>query len=170
MKNLAKILVCLDPAVTSKESSDETGIIVVAKTICGKGVVLDDESGIYTPSQWATKAILLYEKHQAHAILAEINQGGDMIEHTLKSINSHIIFKGVRAKNSKYERAIPIASLYKQGKIYHAREFLKLEEQMQNFTQNPSSSPDRMDALVWGFQELFFNSSNFSAHIQAYYV
>ncbi len=170
MKNLAKVLVCLDPAVTSGTSSDETGIVVVAKTKCGHGLVLDDLSGVYTPQVWASKATLAYQEYGANAILAEVNQGGEMIEYTLKSINPNIVFKPVRAKSSKYDRAIPVASLYKQGKIYHTRPFPDLEEQMQNFHPQSSSSPDRMDALVWGFLELFFESKENTMHIGASYV
>lgn len=170
MKNIAKILVSLDPAVTSKSSSDETGIVVVAKTKCGHGVVLDDLSGIYTPQGWAEKAVFAYQKYGANAIIAEVNQGGDMIEHTLKSINPDITFKSVRAKAGKYDRAIPVASLYKQGKIHHVRPFDVLEAQMENFTPESTSSPDRMDALVWGFLELFFDAKQQVMHVGASYV
>ena len=111
-----------------------------------------------------------YQKYGANAIIAEVNQGGDMIEHTLKSTSPTITFKSVRAKANKYDRAIPVASLYKQGKIHHARKFDALEEQMQNFTPESTSSPDRMDALVWGFLELFFDTKQQAVHIEASYV
>lgn len=159
MSHFIKILVSLDPAVTNSTKSDETGIIVIGKTSCGKGVVLKDLSGKYTPQSWADRAISAYTSYHAHMIIAEVNQGGDMVEHTLKSINPHIHFKSIRAKSGKYDRAIPVSALYRQGKIYHQEHFPKLEAQLLSLTPSIKKSPDRLDALVWGLRELFFENS-----------
>ena len=116
---------------------------------------MDDVSGKYSPQEWAVKAIQAYYKYNADRIVAEVNQGGDMVEHTLRTIDKNVAYKAVRAARGKILRAEPIAALYEQGRIHHCGMFSNLEDQMCMYTHSSSESPDRLDALVWGFTDLF---------------
>lgn len=98
----------------------------------------------------------LYHKYKADRVVAEVNKGGDMVQDLLRSYDRHVAYKGVRATRGKGTRAEPIVSLYEQGKVYHIKPFLALEEQLCSYVPEVSSkSPDRLDALVWGLTELF---------------
>ena len=150
---LRRIVVAIDPAATSGEESDETGIIVAGKDDEGHGFVLDDQSGRCPPTEWARKVISLYHKHKADRIVAEVNNGGDMVEATIRMLNANVSYSAVRATRGKVVRAEPIAALYEQGKIYHVGSFPALEDQMCAFTTDfdrkvAGYSPDRVDALV----------------------
>jgi len=144
-----KVVIAIDPAVTSKQSSDETGIIAVAKHL-NHYYVLEDVSGRYTPDQWAEKALMLYDKYDSNCIVGEVNQGGDMLESILKNKRVGLPIKKVRATKGKYLRAEPIAALYEQKLVSHVTEFKELESQMTGYTPTSTFSPDRLDALVWG--------------------
>lgn len=159
MKNISsdlcsKIIIAIDPAATNR--NDETGIIV-----CGlyknEYYVLEDASNKYTPTQWSTKAVELYKKYKADCIVAEVNQGGDMVETLIKQIDNSVAYKKVYATRGKMIRAQPIMILYEQGKVYHVDKFELLEEQM--LTSKHAHSPDRLDALVWGLTYLLEHSS-----------
>lgn len=150
-----RILVAIDPAVTNGTTSDETGIVVVGRKGV-KGYVIDDLSGHFTPERWAQEVKNAYHKYEADLVVAETNQGGDLIESVLKVCEPTLDFKKVHAITGKVARAQPIAALYAQGKIHHIGKFKKLEEQMCTCDLTDKSfSPDRIDALVWGFTELF---------------
>jgi phage terminase large subunit-like protein len=149
----SRVIVAIDPATTSGSESDETGIIVVAKGIDGRGYVLADRSCRESPNGWATRAIAAYEEFGADRIVAEKNQGGDMVEQTIKSV-SNVPYKGITAKIGKRLRAEPIAALYEQGRVSHVGIFEKLEDQMLGWVPDSGYSPDRLDALVHGLQEL----------------
>jgi predicted phage terminase large subunit-like protein len=155
--DLHRVVVAIDPAASSKEGSDETGIVVAGREN-SRGYVLEDGSGRYAPHEWAAKAIDLYRTHNADCIVAEVNNGGEMVEATLRMINKTIPFKAVHASRGKVTRAEPIAALYEQGKISHVGEFRELEDQAALFTsdydRNRDGSPDRLDALVWAMTEL----------------
>lgn len=157
--DLTRIVVAIDPATTSGEDSDETGIIVAAKDTSGHGWVLADLSGRYAPIEWARRAIAAYREHHADRIVAEINQGGDMVEATLRMIDPSVPFAAVRASRGKVVRAEPVAALYEQGRVHHVGTFPQLEDQMCAFTpdfdrRKAGYSPDRVDALVWALSEL----------------
>lgn len=154
-----RIVVAIDPAVTSNKNSDETGIIVVARK-GDKGYVLEDKSGIYTPNEWANIAISLYHKHQADRVVGEVNNGGDMIETIIRQADNSVSYKAVRATRGKAVRAEPIVSLYEQGLIYHTKNFAELELQMTTWNPNKKESPDRIDALVWGFTETMIKQNS----------
>jgi phage terminase large subunit-like protein len=161
---LARIVVAIDPAVTSGEDADETGIVVAGVDHVGHGYVLEDASGRYQPHEWAQIAIRLYKKHQADRIVAERNNGGDMVEATIRSIDPNVSFKAVYASRGKTTRAEPISALYEQNKIHHCGGFAALEDQMCAFTSDFSRatagySPDRLDALVWALSELMLTST-----------
>lgn len=155
LNNCVEIVVAIDLAVTSNEDSDETGIIVAGKTINDVYYIIEDASGIYNPAEWADKAIELYKKYQANYVVAETNQGGDMIQHTLNTRGFNIPFKGVHASKGKATRAEPISSLYEQNLVKHLGNFNILEDQMTTWIPGVSKySPDRMDALVWAITSL----------------
>jgi phage terminase large subunit-like protein len=155
---LERIVVAVDPAASANLDSDETGIVVCAKDKIGNGYVLEDLSGKYTPSQWASVAVKAFERWNADCIVAEKNMGGDMVESVLRSQNTNARIKLVNATKGKYVRAEPIYSLYEQNKIYHVGQFPILESQMITFDPDKGKSPDRVDALVWGFTELLLGS------------
>ena len=173
--DLVRIVVAIDPAVTAnEETSAETGIIVAGIDGNDKFYVLDDISCIDTPKGWATRAVKAYHDYEADKIVAETNNGGDMIENLLRGIDNSVSYRGVTATRGKVIRAEPIASLYEQRRVHHIGGLEKqehlggvarlehLEEQMCSFTHNSDIKCDRMDALVWALTEL-------SATGQAYF-
>ena len=156
---LLRIVVAIDPAATSGEDADETGIIVAGKDGGGNGYVLADLSGRYSPADWAKAAISAYRRHRADRIVAEVNNGGEMVEATLRMVDPNVPFTAVRASRGKVTRAEPVAALYEQGRVHHVGAFPELEDQMCGFTtdfnrQSAGYSPDRVDALVWGLSDL----------------
>jgi phage terminase large subunit-like protein len=150
---MSKIVVAIDPAATSNEGADETGI-VVAGSNGSHGYVLEDLSLRATPHLWATAAIEAYHRWQANMIVAEDNNGGEMIEHVIHSIDPTVPVKRVHASRGKAVRAEPIHALYEQGKVHHVGTFELLEDQMCQWTPSDIDSPDRMDALVWAITAL----------------
>lgn len=152
---LKRIVVSIDPAVTSKDTSDETGIIVAGIGFDGHLYPLEDATGIYTPNQWASKAIQLYNKWQADRIIGEVNNGGDLIETVLRSVDKNMPYRSVRATRDKLTRAEPVAALYEQGKGHHVGKLPYLEYEMCNWeAKTGDKSPNRIDALVWAAFEL----------------
>jgi predicted phage terminase large subunit-like protein len=151
---LTKIVIAVDPAVTSNVNSDETGIVVVGRGEDNHYYILDDRSGIYTPDDWIKKAIGLYYEYEANYITAEVNNGGDLIERLLRVQDAQIPYRAIRSTKGKMLRAEPISSLYEQSKVHHVGFFKDLEEQMCQYTGNSVSSPDRLDALVFGVTSL----------------
>jgi len=174
LPDLVRVVVAIDPAVNSGEDADETGIIVAGKDAQGRGYVLADLSGHYTPIEWARIAVAAYKGHGADRVVAETNNGGEMVEATLRVVDDNIAYSAVHATRGKIVRAEPVAALYEQGRIKHMAALPTLEDQMCEFTPdldrsrpkrdstNPASagrggahsSPDRADALVWAFTEL----------------
>lgn len=156
---LSRIVVAIDPAVSDNEGSDEHGIIVVGLDNTGKeAYVLEDGSKKGSPLDWARRAVALYDHYQADAIVAEVNQGGDMVTQTIHTVRSNVKVISVRATRGKHVRAEPIAALYEQGKVHHVGSFPDLERQMVMMTSagyEGDDSPDRLDALVWACTELF---------------
>src|SRR5437764_11581854 len=165
--DLVRVVVAIDPAARSAETSNETGIIVAGKDANGDGWVLADVSGRYQPVEWAKAAIAAYRAHRADRIVAEINNGGDMVEATLRMVDPNVPFGAVHASRGKVARAEPVATLYEQGKVRHLGAFPILEDQMCAFVRDPgswsgsgfdgggaSTSPDRVDALVRALSDL----------------
>ncbi len=157
LPDLTRIVIGVDPAITSREDSAETGIVAVGVDANGIGYVLDDRSLKGSPVEWANAAIALYHRSSADRIVVEANQGGDMVRHTLQTVESQIPIKTVHATRGKRTRAEPISALYEQGKVKHVGAFPVLEDQMCSWTPE-SDSPDRLDALVWGLTELMIGS------------
>ena len=151
---LVRIVVGVDPAVTSGESSDETGIVVAGITADGHYYVLDDKTLRATPDAWARVAVNTYHEHKADRIVAETNNGGDMVTLLMRQVDSTVSVKKVTATRGKQLRAEPISSLYEQGRVHHVGYFAELEMQMCEWTPQSNESPDRLDALVWAITEL----------------
>lgn len=156
---LSRIVVAVDPAVTNTEDSDDHGIIVMGTGQADQtGYVLEDASMKGSPGDWARKAAEMYRKWSADGIVVEVNQGGDMVAHTIRSVAPLVPIIEVRASRGKHVRAEPVAALYEQGRIRHVGQFPELEAQMTQFTTQGyegDGSPDRADALVWAASELF---------------
>lgn len=161
---MRRIVVAIDPAASTKPGSDETGIVAVGVGEDGRGYVLADESGRFRPEEWARRAINLRRSLDADRIIGEVNNGGDMVEATLRAQDRTAPYKAVRATRGKAVRAEPVAALYEMGKIFHVGTFPELEDQMCALTVDFDAkvagwSPDRVDALVWAVTELFPNLS-----------
>ncbi len=167
---LRRVVVGVDPAVTSNEKSNETGIIVAGIAQHADGTdhayIIEDASLVATPDAWARKAVFAYHEYEADRIIGEGNNGGDLIETLIRTIDKYVSYKKVTASRGKVKRAEPIAALYEQGRVHHVGSFSKLEDQMCSYdpNDNTADSPDRMDALVWSLTELM------TKHQQEYLV
>ena len=149
-QDLVQVVVAIDPAVTSDETSDLTGIVVVGCDERGHGYVLADRSMKGTPEQCMREAARTYHEFFADTIVAEVNNGGDYIGTVLRHVDPHVPFKVVRASRGKEIRAEPTAALYEQGRIHHVGLFGALEDEMCDWIPGVTKkSPDRVDALVW---------------------
>ena len=153
------IVVSIDPAVSLNENSDEYGI-----TVCGRfgdfGILLEDRSDKMTPNEMGIEAVSLFKQYGAQEIIVETNNGGDFIEAVIKQVDKFIPVRQVKATKGKVKRAIPVAHLYEQGRIFHYGVFTKLEDEMMIFDEDETRmkglpSPNRCDAMVWGFAALF---------------
>lgn len=160
-----RIVISIDPPISSEDDANECGLIVGGshgRDIQKKGYVIFDGSGIMSPDQWAKKAIMLYDEFGADRIVAEKNQGGEMVKDVLLSRRSNLPVKLVHASRAKVARAEPVAAMYEQNRIKHIGSFARLEDQMTVTTtegyQGPGS-PDRMDALVWLMYELMVGAT-----------
>lgn len=167
LPDLRRIVVAVDPAVSNNVGSDETGIVAAGVDPAGYGFILGDESGKFRPEEWARRAVSLYHTTKADRIIYEANQGGLMVESTIRAVAPRIPITAVHASRGKITRAEPIAALYEQGKVFHAGQFDELEAQMCSFTSDfdrkaQGYSPDRVDALVWALTELFPNMARVS--------
>jgi len=166
-----RVVVAVDPPVTSHKKSDECGIIVVGADTRGdpkdwRAVVLEDASvkGA-SPEGWARAALAAMERHGADRLVAEVNQGGDLVEQMVRMIDPLVAYRGVHATRSKMLRAEPVAALYEQGRVTHVRGLQALEEQMCRMTAQGwkgDGSPDRLDALVWALTDLMITPSGTS--------
>jgi phage terminase large subunit-like protein len=154
--DLQRVVVGIDPAATSKASSDETGIVVAGCAVIDgalHGYVLDDCTLRASPDGWAQAALDAMREHEADCLVPEVNNGGEMVEYTIRTLDANCRITPVRASRGKYTRAEPIAALYEQGRVHHVGSFSLLEDQMCNWTAG-DASPDRLDALVWALSEL----------------
>ena len=150
----SRIVVGVDPAGSSGNGSDYTGIIVVGLGWDGNAYVLADESIQGTPEQWSKKVSEAYDFWEADVVVAEKNYGGEMVEHTLRTRRRNMSIKVVTASRSKLVRAEPVQQLYIKGQVFHTDTFKELEAQMCSYKEGAKKSPDRMDALVWALTEL----------------
>lgn len=161
-EDLSQTVIGVDPPATGNENSNECGIIAASRDISNLNhahfyVHRDHTVQGRSPERWAKAAVSAYYRHMANAIVAEVNNGGDMVESVIKSVDETVKVIKVRASKGKWLRAEPIAGLYEQGRVHHAGSFSKLEDQMCDFDPSglaEGESPDRLDALVWAIAEL----------------
>lgn len=157
---LRRIVIAIDPAATSAKESDETGIVVAGLGEDHHGYVLDDLSGQFTPDGWARRAVNAFKTQKADRIVAEVNNGGEMVEHTVRTVDKNVPYKAVHASRGKRTRAEPVAALYEQRKVHHVGYLGELETQMCTWRATDGEpSPDRVDALVWALTELLVTPS-----------
>lgn len=158
---LKRVVVAIDPAAKKNDSPEDgaaTGIIAAGVGEDNRGYVLDDATCRESPNGWARMAIACFDRYEGDCIVGEVNNGGDMVESTVRVVRNTIPFKAVHASRGKWTRAEPIAALYEQGRVSHVGTFAQLEDEMVNFGPNGmvgEASPDRVDALVWALTELF---------------
>ena len=181
--DLQRVLVAIDPAATSGEGADDTGIIVVGRGPCqpdvcklarlnvacpGHGYVLDDCTCHLPPNGWATQALAAYDRWHADRLVAEINNGGEMVETTLRAVRPGVPYTSTYASRGKTIRAEPVSALFEQGRGHLVGIFPELETELTTWTQDAGWSPNRLDALVWGFTELGLIMDQGYAFMQAY--
>lgn len=173
---LGRIVVAVDPAVTNhapddqagdgkrrkRRLSNETGILIVG---LARGLdsdrhshayVLEDKTGRYSPNEWAQMTVDAYRKWKADAVVAEVNNGGDLVESNIRNLGNEINVVQVRASRGKHLRAEPVAALYEQGRVHHVGTLAALEDQMCSWdpSLDDQESPDRVDSLVWALTDL----------------
>jgi predicted phage terminase large subunit-like protein len=166
---LIYVVIGIDPAATSKAGSDDTGIIAAGKDNMGNYYVLDDYTLHDTPQKWGEAAITAYNKHHANLIIGETNNGGEMVENTIRQIDPRVPFRAVHASRGKETRSEPVSALYEQGKVHHFGNFSELEDQLCEWAPGADKSPDRLDALVWAITFLM-NVGIQQPSYQTYYV
>jgi phage terminase large subunit-like protein len=154
-ETMRRIVVGIDPAGGSGKTSAETGIVAAGLGADGRGYVLADASGRYTPDGWARRSVELCRSLQADRIVAERNYGGEMVEATIRAVDPRMPIKLVTASRGKQVRAEPIVSLYEQRRVHHVGQFAELEDQLCGWCPTDGGpSPDRLDAVVWCLSEL----------------
>jgi phage terminase large subunit-like protein len=153
---LVRVVVAIDPSTTSKETSDEAGVVAVGKGVDGHGYVLEDATLRGSPSQWGSAAVTAYHKHKADRIVGEGNNGGEMVELVVRSVpnGNDVAYRMVMASRGKATRAEPTSANYEQGRMHHVGFFPELEDEMCNWVPGVGTSPNRVDALVWAVTEL----------------
>jgi len=157
--DLVRVVVAVDPAVTSKDTSDETGIVAAGLGIDGHAYVLADRSARVSPDAWARRTVQTFKDFEADKVIGEVNNGGELVELTIRTVDKNIPYKAVHASRGKYARAEPVAALYEQGKVFHTEPFTELEDQQCTWLAESGDSPDRLDALVWALTELMIEES-----------
>jgi predicted phage terminase large subunit-like protein len=152
--SLARIVVAVDPAVSSGEKADYTGIVVAGRSHDGELYVLEDATMKGTPHACMTKAVDAYHRWRADRIVGEVNNGGDYLEGVLRTVDENVAYTKVRATRGKLVRAEPVAALWEQGRAHIVGCLPTLEDQMCSYTADSKESPDNLDALVWAATEL----------------
>lgn len=156
---LLRVVVAIDPAVTEQEESAETGIVVAGIGEDGHGYILDDLSVHASPHGWAVQAVSAYHKYRADRVIGEQNNGGQLVEANIRTVEPSISYSQVYASRGKYTRAEPISALYEQGRVHHVGAFPQLEDQMCQWEPlGGLKSPDRLDALVWALTKLMLGT------------
>lgn len=157
MPPMKRIVIAIDPAPTSSEGSNQTGIVGFGVGMNGHGYVLDAKALRVLPNVWAKESIAMYHKNSADRIVGEANNGGDMIETVIKAIDGSVAYKKVHASRGKTTRAEPVAALYEQHRVHHVGMFPELEDQLCGWEQG-MESPDLLDALVWAATETMIDT------------
>ncbi len=173
IQSMRRIVVGVDPAATSNEDSNDTGIIVAGVAMDGEAYVFEDRTIKGSPDTWGRRVVRAYADYQADAIIPETNQGGEMVSAVLNTAASaedtHIVIRPVHASRGKRTRAEPIAALYEQGHVHHVGMLTALEDEMCSWLPG-EDSPDRMDALVWALTDLMLGNSKVEViHVNPFY-
>jgi phage terminase large subunit-like protein len=159
---LLRVVVAVDPPASSREGADACGLVAAGIAENGALYVIADESAAgLTPAGWSRKAIALWRRLQADALVVEVNQGGEMVKAVIGEADAQVPVISVRARKGKWLRAEPVAALYEQGRVKHAGVFPALEDEMCDFAVDGLSSgrsPDRLDAMVWAVTALTFGA------------
>ena len=156
LSDMKRVVVSIDPNASDNENSDEVGIIVAGVDHKDEGYILEDLSMRGSPQEWTTRAVEAYIKYSADRIVAETNQGGNMIEALIRTVDRNVSYKGVHATKGKYVRAEPVSALYEQKRVHHVGNFAKLEDELCDWVPG-GASPNRLDALVWALTDLMLN-------------
>lgn len=162
---MQRVVIGVDPAVSSNDDSDETAITIAGLGVPNEkheahGYIIESNGGIWKPAEWGGNVVLAYRTHNAERVIAEINNGGALVEANLRAVEGgrNVSYKGVHASRGKLARAEPVASLYEQGRVHHVGMFAQLESQMTTYVPGVSKkSPDRLDATVWALTELMLD-------------
>lgn len=152
---ITHIAVCVDPSVSDTDETDEVGIVVVGFGSDGHCYIMRDISGVFSPRRWARRVITAYDKYEADRVLGEVNNGGDLVEVNLRTIDTarRVAYYKVRASRGKHVRAAPVSSLYEQGRVHIVGSMPQMEDQLVAFTDDGyigGGSPGRADAMIWG--------------------
>lgn len=153
--DLVRVVVAVDPAASNTDDSDETGVIAAGLGVDGHGYVLHDGTLRGSPTEWGRRAVGVFDYCDGDLIVGEVNNGGDMVEHVVRTVRASVPFRQIRATRGKIVRAEPVSALYEQGRVHHVGSFPELEDQLSSFV--PTSLPeydDRADALVYALTEL----------------
>ena len=161
---LVRIVVAIDPPATDNEESDEAGIIAAGIDAKGHGYLLEDGSRKGSPTEWAGQAVSIYHKLHADRLVAEVNNGGDMVELTVRVVDASVSYRAVRASRAKQTRAEPVAALYERGLVHHVGTLPELEDQLCQWEPG-MKSPDRLDAAVWGLTDLMLTSKQYEGSL-----
>lgn len=154
LPDMQRVVVAIDPAAKSKRDSDDTGIAVAGQGVDGNGYVLADRTCHLGPDGWARRGVAAFDEFSADRVVAEVNNGGEMVEHTIRTIRPTIPYKAVHASRGKAIRAEPISALYEQGKIFHVEGLTEMEDELATWTPESGWSPGRLDSVVWALTEL----------------
>ncbi len=161
---LTRIVIAIDPPITGKATSDACGIVVAGKGEDGRAYILEDQTmSAVSPAKWAQLTLQLYQKFDADRVVIETNQGGDMAESVLRSVDETLPIRQVKATRGKWLRAEPVAHLYERGLVSHVGALAELEDEMCDFGLEgltSGRSPDRLDALVWALTDLMLRSES----------
>ena len=154
LDTLKRVVVAVDPAITATDTSDETGIVVCALRNDGHGLVLSDLSGRYSPGKWSKIVVDAFDKWKADSVVAEGNQGGDMVKYTLRTQRNSLPIRVVHASRGKRTRADPIAAYFERKEAHIVGTLRDLEDQLCSWEPlSGQNSPDRLDAMVWGLTD-----------------
>jgi predicted phage terminase large subunit-like protein len=158
--DLARVVVAIDPSGGDEDGNDQQGMIVAGRGVDGQAYVLDDISCRLSPDGWGKRAVNAYHARQADRIVAEVNYGGAMVQHVIKTVDPNVSYKEVHASRGKVTRAEPVAALYEQNRVHHVGAFPLLEDQLCQWTPDMfDGSPDRLDALVWAITDLMLGGA-----------
>jgi len=171
--DLAVVVVAIDPAATSGVDADDTGIIVAGLGTDGHGYVLADRTCHLAPEGWGQRSVRAYHKFEADRIVAEVNNGGEMVEHVIRTVDRDVPYRAVHASRGKQTRAEPVAALFgappkRPPRVHLVGGFPELEDQLCTWVPGEEDSPDRLDALVWAITDLMFGKAPGDVHIEPY--